>query len=44
VVTGGAFAVAAGMWEPGEDEKICTQCHNQDSPTSDEAEGFDYER
>jgi hypothetical protein len=32
------------MWEPGEDEKICTQCHNQDSPTSDEADGFDYER
>jgi hypothetical protein len=36
-------AVAAGLWEPGKDEKICTECHNQDSPTWDEAKGFDYE-
>jgi nitrate/TMAO reductase-like tetraheme cytochrome c subunit len=36
-------ALAAGMWEPGKDEKICTECHNQDSPTWDEAKGFDYE-
>jgi hypothetical protein len=35
-------AVAAGMWEPGKDEKICTACHNTDSPTWDEAKGFDY--
>jgi hypothetical protein len=36
-------AMAAGMWEPGKDEKICTQCHNADSPSWDEAKGFDYE-
>lgn len=36
-------AVAAGMWEPGKDEKICTECHNSDSPTWDPAKGFDFE-
>lgn len=35
-------AVAAGMWEPGENEKICTGCHNPDSPTWDPAKGFDF--
>ena len=35
--------VAAGMWEPGKDEKICTDCHNADSPTFDTAKGFDFE-
>jgi len=35
-------AIAAGMWEPGKDEKICTNCHNSDSPTWDAAKGFDY--
>lgn len=28
-------AVAAGMWEPGKDEKICGNCHNDESPTWD---------
>jgi len=37
-------AVAAGMWEPGENEKICTTCHNDKSPTWDAAKGFDYEK
>ena len=36
-------AIAAGMWEPGKDEKICLTCHNKDSPTWDAAKGFDYE-
>jgi hypothetical protein len=36
-------AVAAGMWEPGENEKVCTACHNKDSPTWDTAKGFDFE-
>jgi len=36
-------AVAAGMWEPGKDEKICTRCHNDESPAWDAAKGFDYE-
>ena len=35
-------AVAAGLWDPGNDEKICTACHNDKSPTWDPAEGFDY--
>jgi hypothetical protein len=35
-------AIAAGMWEPGEDETICTACHNDESPTWDPAKGFDY--
>jgi len=26
-------SVAAGMWEPDKDEKICTTCHNDESPT-----------
>ena len=34
------LSVAAGMWEPGKDEKICTACHNDESPSF---EGFDYE-
>jgi len=33
-------ALAAGMWEPGKDEKICTECHNSESPTF---ESFDFE-
>jgi ribosomal protein L40E len=36
-------AVAAGLWNPGEDEELCTTCHNDESPTWDPAEGFDYE-
>jgi nitrate/TMAO reductase-like tetraheme cytochrome c subunit len=36
-------AVAAGMWETGNDEKICAKCHNDESPTWDTATGFDYE-
>lgn len=35
-------SVAAGMLEPGKNEQICTACHNQDSPTWDEAKGFDF--
>jgi hypothetical protein len=34
-------SVAAGMWEPGKDEKICTACHNEESPSYEE---FDYEK
>jgi len=37
-------SVAAGMWEPGKDEKICAGCHNDESPTWDPAEGFDFEK
>jgi hypothetical protein len=36
-------AVAKGMWEPSKDEKICTTCHNDESPTWDAAKGFDFE-
>jgi len=36
-------SIAAGMWEPGKDEKICLGCHNQDSPTFDAAAGFDFD-
>jgi hypothetical protein len=36
-------AVAAGMWEPGKDEKICAACHNDESPTWDAAKGFNYD-
>jgi hypothetical protein len=36
-------AVAAGMWEPGKKEAICTACHNDKSPTWDAAKGFDFE-
>lgn len=32
-------AVAAGMWEPGENQEICTACHNDESPTF---ESFDF--
>jgi hypothetical protein len=35
-------AIAAGMWEPGKNEKICLACHNDESPTWDPAKGFDY--
>ena len=35
-----AKSVAAGMWEPGKDAKICTTCHNQESPTY---KPFDFE-
>jgi hypothetical protein len=37
-------SVAAGMWEPGKDEKICTKCHNDQSPTWDAAAGFDHKK
>ncbi|MBW2232465.1 MAG: cytochrome C554 [Deltaproteobacteria bacterium] len=37
-------SIAAGMWEPGKDDKICAKCHNDESPTWDPAEGFDYEK
>ena len=36
-------SIAGGMWEPGKDEKICTACHNDESPSWDPEEGFDYE-
>jgi hypothetical protein len=36
-------SVAAGMWEPGKKETICTACHNEKSPTWDAAKGFDFE-
>jgi hypothetical protein len=35
-------SIAAGMWEPGKDEKICLTCHNDESPTWDPAKGFDF--
>ena len=38
-----AKSVAAGMWEPDKDEKICLGCHNEESPTWDAAKGFDFE-
>jgi hypothetical protein len=46
-------SIAAGMWEPGEDEKICTECHNEDATGWDPAKyeladgskvGFDFEK
>jgi hypothetical protein len=46
-------SVAGGMWEPGEDEKICTNCHNDESPSWDPGKyelagggtaGFDHEQ
>jgi len=37
-------SLAAGMWEAGKDEKICTACHNDESPTWDAEKGFDYEK
>jgi len=37
-------SVAAGMWDPGKDEKICLGCHNDESPTWDPAKGFDFEK
>jgi hypothetical protein len=36
-------SIAAGMWEPGKNESICSECHNDESPTWDEAKGFDFE-
>jgi hypothetical protein len=36
-------AVAKGMWDPEKDEKICLECHNDESPTWDPAKGFDFE-
>lgn len=35
-------SVAAGMWDPGKDEKVCLACHNDESPTWDPAKGFDF--
>jgi len=35
-------AVAAGLIVP--DEKTCTTCHNDKSPTWDKAKGFDFEK
>ncbi len=37
-----AKAEAAGLMLPGKDEKLCTGCHNADSPTWDAAKGFDF--
>ena len=37
-------SVAAGMWEPDKNEKICLECHNDQSPTWDAAAGFDFEK
>ena len=34
-------SVAAGLWDPGNDEKICASCHNDQSPTF---KPFDYEK
>ncbi len=34
-------ALAAGMRDPGKNEKICTACHNSESPTF---ESFDFEK
>jgi len=36
-------SIAAGMWEPGKDEKICLKCHNDESPSWDASKGFVYE-
>jgi hypothetical protein len=36
-----AKSVAAGLWEPGKDAKICQGCHNEESPTF---AGFDFEQ
>lgn len=35
-------SVAAGMWEPGNDQAICTACHNDESPTWDPTVGFEF--
>jgi hypothetical protein len=37
-------SLAAGMWEPGKDETICAGCYNDESPTWDSAEAFDFEK
>jgi len=34
-------SVAKGLRDPGEDQKVCTSCHNQDSPT---VVSFDFEK
>ena len=36
-------SLALGLWDPGEDEKVCAACHNDTSPSWDPAVGFDYE-
>jgi hypothetical protein len=33
-------SVKAGLWAPGDNEKICTACHNDESPSF---KSFDYE-
>jgi hypothetical protein len=46
-------ALAAGMWQPGKEQKICTDCHNDESPSWDPNRytlangtkvGFDFEQ
>jgi hypothetical protein len=46
-------AIAAGMWKPGKEQKICTDCHNDESPSWDPNRytlangtkvGFDFEQ
>jgi hypothetical protein len=46
-------AIAAGMWQPGKEEKLCTTCHNEKSPSwnpnaftlaNGTKVGFDYEQ
>jgi hypothetical protein len=46
-------SIAAGMWQPEDDEKICTSCHNDRSPSWDPGKyklangtsvGFDFEQ
>jgi Cytochrome c554 and c-prime len=46
-------AIAAGMWQPGKEAKICTDCHNDRSPSWDPKKfklangstvGFDFEQ
>jgi hypothetical protein len=46
-------SIAAGLWLPSKDEKICTTCHNDESPSWDpkkykladgSSAGFDYEQ
>ena len=36
-------AMLNGLWEPGKDEKVCTACHNDESPSWDSAKGFDFD-
>jgi hypothetical protein len=46
-------AIAAGMWQPGKEAKICTTCHNEKSPSwnpkaftlaNGTSVGFDFEQ